>query len=149
MAWDTSIANACDFQPRLFSRQEAHHLRVPWPRSDLTYARRFSSVPPSAAAKRPEPSKHSGNQPRLPQGLRLPGNEQSVSSRMPAVARYPAPLEVCRREVQVLPTSKKPMSPRANSTRSAVRCIIYVNMLVLIAWSCSAFKQKCVFEGCN
>ena len=142
------ITNACDFQPQLLSRQEAHHLPIPWPRPHWTHVRRFSSVPPSAHAKRSKSSQRSGGHTRVPNALPQ-SIEKTLAPQTLTVPKHSGPIEVCRPTNQASSTSRKHAPSRGYPTRSAVYVIIYINVAIFFVWKYCWWQQICIHEQCK
>jgi len=140
--------NMCSFEPRFLSRQGARRLPVPWPRPHWIHAEHFVSVPPLAQSKRSKPSQRSGGQPRVPKAIPRP-IKKTLPPQMPTVPKYLGPIEVRRPTTQAQSSSNKHIPPHAKSTRSAVRCIIWINVIVFFVWIGCASQQICIYEKCK
>jgi hypothetical protein len=149
------IRSTRGLQSQPFSRQGAFRPLFAWPRPHWIHGRRFSSGPPSTQTKNnSELPQRSGKLPRMPQDPSSKLKDQLVPHQMPAAAKRTGPVEAPRPNSQELPTSKVPTPPSAEPTRSAVRYIICINLLVLVAWMCSvsqsrASQQIRAYEQCK
>lgn len=151
------IKSTRGLQSQPFYRQGACRPLFAWPRPHCIHGRRFSSVPPSTQAKNnSELPQGSGNVPRMPQDISSMLKEQLVLHQMPAAAKRTGtgPVETPRPNSQKVPTSTVPTPPSAEPTYSAVRYIICITLLVLVAWMFSvsqsrASQQIRAYEPCK
>lgn len=135
------------FHPLLLPRCKAQRLLVPWPYD--VQSRQFSSAPSSAQAKRSNASQRPKGRPPVSRNLPPPAKERPILRRLPAVATYSAPIEVCQPQVQSSYTSKEHILPHAKSTRLAVYCIFCIIIAQYVAWRLCLWQQICIHEGCK
>ena len=148
--YSITVANARIPAPNFLLGREARYLMVPRPYHPRIQVGRFSSTPSPAQAKRSRQSKNSRGPPKVPRSLSPPLKEHIDPRRMPAAATYPpGPVGVRRPTVQTPPASNEHLSPRAKSTRSAVRYIICIQFAIFYAWQYSGRHQICMYEGCD
>jgi membrane associated rhomboid family serine protease len=143
------VANAPRYQPRFLLGRVTQDPLVTWPCRRANQIGRFSSTPSSALAKRSKALKHSRGPLQVPKGSPPAAKEHLALRLLPAVARYPRPVEIFRPKLQAPSASKQHMSPRARSTRSAVRYIICIQFAVYVAWIYSWSHQICMKEECE
>lgn len=129
----TPTTNTRFSQPQPLLGQGARHPPISWPHPSWTHIGRFSSLPPSAQAKRSKLSQRSGGNTRVPKGLPQPVKE-TLAPRTHTIPIHSGPIEVLRPTKKKSSTSNGHMPPRAKSTRSAVRYIIGINVIVYIVW---------------
>jgi membrane associated rhomboid family serine protease len=143
--YPTPIASVCGLGR---SRQGVRCLLVSWPHPNWSHARRFSSVPLSAQAKRSKPSQRSGGHTRVPKALPQ-SIEKTLAPETLTVPKYSGPIEVCRPTNQASSTSRKHAPSRGNPTRSAVHVIIYINVAIFFVWKYCWWQQICIHEQCK
>jgi membrane associated rhomboid family serine protease len=114
----------------------------------LDYAGRFSSVPPLAQTKRSGQSQRSKGPTQVPKAIPQPIKE-TLAPWTPTVSKYLDPIKVCRPTSQASSASKKRVPPRREATRSAVRYIICINIIVYFVWRHCMRQQICVQEKCK
>jgi hypothetical protein len=145
----TPTSSTRGFQPQPLPLQGASHFPIVWLPPRGIRVGRFTSGPSSAQAKRPRPSQRVGSQSRSPKGLPPPVKDRPAPRRMPAVATSSRPIEARLPTAQALPTPKEHTPPHFNSTRSAVHCIICINVAIWVIWRHCNWQQPCVHEQCE
>lgn len=135
-------------QPQLLLSRRARHAPVSWSHLSWIHIGRFSSFPSSGQAKRSKPSQRPRSNTRVPQGLPQPAKE-TLAPRTHTIPNHSKPIEVCQPTNKTSSKSKQRMPPRAKSTRSAVRYIIGINVIVYMVWRHCLWQQICMHEKCK